>query len=428
MLRKIAAQLAPEWLKLSYHKCNAFAAALWYGFPGKKLVCIGITGTKGKTSAANLLWSVLAHGGFKTGLIGTANIRMGSIEKPNTMHMTMPGAWVTQKLLREMLDHECTHVIMEVTSEGLKQHRNIGITFPIAIFTNLSPEHLASHDNDFEKYKAMKGRLFEPLASIPHSISIINTDGEHGSYYASFKAGKVITYGIHTGTVQATDIRETENGTLFDLDGELYALNIFGIFNIENALPAIIVGKELGIPEMKIRQGLAAVSLIPGRMEKIDEGQPYTVIVDYAHEQLSINALLDTVKGWVGEEGKIITIVGAEGGGRDPRKREHMGRAAGTKSDYVIVTTTDPYEDDPNMLAEAVASFAELAGKKRDETLFVVVDRTEGLRKALSLAREGDVVLATGMGAQETMIVKGGPIPWNEREIIRTLIKETQKK
>jgi UDP-N-acetylmuramoyl-L-alanyl-D-glutamate--2,6-diaminopimelate ligase len=160
-------------------------------------------------------------------------------------------------------------------------------------------------------------------------------------------------------------------------------------------------------------------------MEKINEGQPYTVIVDYAHEKLSINTLLDAANQWRQGEGRIITVIGAEGGGRDPRKREHMGRAAAAKSDYVIVTTTDPYDDDPEMLVEAVASFAEMSGKKRGETLFTIVDRKEGLRRALSIAREEDIVLITGMGAQETMIVNGGPIPWNEREIVRKLIRET---
>ena len=427
-MRKLLAKITPDSLKIAFHRCNAYLAALWYGFPGKKMYMIGITGTKGKTSTANLVWSVLARGGKKTGLIGTANFRIGEVEKPNLMHMTMPGEWTTQKMLKEMLEAGCTHVVMEVTSEGLKQYRNTGIVFKIGIFTNLSPEHLASHNNDYNLYRQTKGRLFKSLESVPGSISIINADSDEAPYYSSFKAAKVITYGINAGRIQAEKITETETGTKFEVDGEPYALNILGTFNVYNALPAITVGQELGIATMNIREGLAAINLIPGRMEKIDEGQPYTVIVDYAHERLSINTLLDTVASWKGEHGHIISIVGAEGGGRDPRKREHIGRAAGAKSDYVIVTTTDPYDDDPEMLAEAVAGFTEMAGKKRGETVFVVVDRKEGLRKALSLAREGDIVLATGMGAQETMMTKNGSEPWNEREIIRQLIKESLKK
>ncbi len=317
---------------------------------------------------------------------------------------------------------------MEVTSEGLKQKRHTAISFQTAVFTNLSPEHLASHNNNFQTYKEMKGVLFKTVAKIKGSLSIVNTDTEHGEYYASFPAEKIITYGLTGGTVQATNIKETEEGLVFDVGGELYILNILGTFNVANALPAIILGKELGMTQMKIRQGLAAISLIPGRMEKIDGGQPYMVLVDYAHEQLSINSLLDDANNWRKEGSRIITVVGAEGGGRDPAKREHLGRAAGTKSDYVIVTTTDPYDDDPEMLCEAVAGFAELTGKKRDETLFVIVDRREGLQKALSIAHEDDIVLFTGMGAQETMMVKGEALPWNERQIVRELIQESLKK
>jgi UDP-N-acetylmuramoyl-L-alanyl-D-glutamate--2,6-diaminopimelate ligase len=425
MFRKLLAKYTPEKIKILYHIGEAFLAALWYGFPGKQMTIIGITGTKGKTSTANLVWSVLHAGGFTTGQIGTANIRIGDLEIPNMMHMTMPGPWVTQKLLRRMKKDGCQFVVMEVTSEGLKYYRHIGITFRAAIFTNLSPEHLASHNNDFETYKNVKGRLFATLKNTPKSISIINTDSEHAPYYTAFPAEKLLTYGLWSGNRQARNITETETGTTFELDSEKYTLNILGAFNIANALPAIIVGEEFGLSHDVIRKGLAAVTLIPGRMEKINEGQPYTVIVDYAHEKLSINTLLDAANQWRQGEGRIITVIGAEGGGRDPRKREHMGRAAATKSDYVIVTTTDPYDDDPEMLVEAVASFAEMSGKKRGETLFTIVDRKEGLRRALSIAREEDIVLITGMGAQETMIVKGGPIPWNEREIVRKLIRET---
>jgi UDP-N-acetylmuramoyl-L-alanyl-D-glutamate--2,6-diaminopimelate ligase len=344
------------------------------------------------------------------------------------MHMTMPGPWIIQKLFAEMLESGCTHVVIEVTSEGLKQHRHTGITFKTAVFTNLSPEHLASHGNNFQTYKEMKGVLFKTASKIKGSLSIVNTDTEHGAYYASFPAQKIITYGLIGGSVQATHIRETPDGLLFDVDKELYQLNILGTFNVANALPAIILGKEFGMLQSKIRQGLAAISLIPGRMERIIAGQPYTVIVDYAHEQLSINALLDDANSWRKEGSRIITVVGAEGGGRDPAKREHMGRAAGAKSDYVIVTTTDPYDDDPLMLCEAVAGFAEIAGKKRDETLFVIVDRREGLKKALSIAREDDIVLITGMGAQETMMVAGEALPWNERLIVRELVQESLTK
>ena len=266
----------PGFLKSGYHAANAWIAACRYGFPGKKLIIIGITGTKGKTSSANLIWSVLAAGGYKTGLIGTANIRIGNEERINRMHMTMPGEWTIQKFLREMLDASCTHAVMEVTSEGLKQYRHVGIEFKVAVFTNLSPEHLASHSGSFEKYKQMKGKLFATLSGQPGTLSIINADSEHKDYYAAFKAEKVITYGLSDGAIRAVDIRETSEGTSFTVGYTSYRLHLLGTFNIANALPAIIIGREFNVPENKIREGLTSLSVIPGRMEKIEEGQPYT--------------------------------------------------------------------------------------------------------------------------------------------------------
>jgi UDP-N-acetylmuramoyl-L-alanyl-D-glutamate--2,6-diaminopimelate ligase len=421
-------RLLPEPIQNFYHAVNACMAALWYGLPGTKLTMTGITGTKGKTSAANLTWSVLDAGGFKTGLIGTINIRTGKEAVVNTSHMSMPGPWVTQKLLRNMLNHGCSHVVMEVTSEGLKQYRHWGIKFRFAVFTNLSPEHLASHGGSFEKYKQMKSKLFKSLHGRTDTVSIVNMDDEQSEYYRSFPTGKVITYGLHSGALRAVDIRETEDGVRFTAGYETYNMKLLGTFNVYNALPAIAIGNELGISPEKIRAGISALSVIPGRMEKIEEGQDFIVIVDYAHEKLSMNTLLDTARGWATESQNIIAIVGAEGGGRDPAKREHIGRAAGTKADYVIVTTTDPYDDDPSMLAESIAGYAELSGKERDRTLFVILDRRQALQKAFSLARSGDIVLATGMGAQETMIAKDGPQPWNEREIIRELLREKLEK
>jgi UDP-N-acetylmuramoyl-L-alanyl-D-glutamate--2,6-diaminopimelate ligase len=428
MIKKILRKYIPESILLGYHAVNAYVAALRYGFPGKHMTMIGITGTKGKTSTAQFVWSVLAQGGIKTGLIGTANIRIGDKEIPNAMHMTMPNPWIIQKLLNDIRLAGCTHVVMEVTSEGLKQYRNIGIDFRIAVFTNLSPEHLTSHNNSYEKYKQTKGKLFKPLATLKDSISIVNADDVEVSYFGGFEAGKKITYGIHEGDIIARSIREHEGSVLFTVSDEPYLMKVRGVFNIYNALPAIIIGHECGVPSKIIREGIASLAVIPGRMEQIDEGQNFTVIVDYAHEKLSMNTLLDTARGWAENNENIIVVVGAEGGGRDPAKREHIGRAAGVKATYVIVTTTDPYDDDPEMLAEAVAGFAEQSGKKRNQTLFVILGRREAITKALTLARPGDIVLLTGMGAQETMIMGGKALPWNERAIVRELIHKTLNK
>lgn len=427
-VKKFIRKYTPEILLIAYHSCNAFLASLWYRFPARAMHVIGITGTKGKTSTANFIWSVLDAGNIQAGLIGTANIRIGKIERINRYHMTMPNPWILQKTLREMVEADCTHIVMEVTSEGLKYNRHIGIPFEIAVFTNLSPEHLGSHQGNFEIYKRTKGKLFSTLQNNPKSVAIINTDSEHGAFYVSYKANRHITYGITSGEIKAEIISDTQTGVVFRVNHQTFVLHTLGVFNIYNALPAISIGHIYGIHENLIAEGLANLSVIPGRMEEIKEGQPYTVIVDYAHEKLSINTLLDTVRNWCTENQKIIVVIGAEGGGRDKAKCEHMGRAAGIKADYVIVTTTDPYDDDPETLAETVTHFVELAGKERGKTVFMVIDRREGIKKALSLASAGDYVLLTGMGAQETMIVAGKALPWNERAIVRELIKQTFQK
>jgi UDP-N-acetylmuramoyl-L-alanyl-D-glutamate--2,6-diaminopimelate ligase len=426
-MKSLLKKVIPQSLILFLHHVNSCVAALWYGLPGTRMYMIGITGTKGKTSVAHFVWSVLQEGNVQTGLIGTANIRIGKEIIPNRMHMTMPGPWTLHRMLRDMYRAGCTHVVMEVTSEGIKQGRHYGIAFCTTVFTNLSPEHLTSHGGSFEKYKQTKGKLFATLRGRKGTFSILNFESEYGEYYSSFKAEKITTFGFKHGDVRASDVAEQSDGVTFTVEGFEYGLRTHGKFNILNALPAIILAEHLGLPKEKIRNGLMALTVIPGRMERIEEGQPYTVIVDYAHEKLSINTLLDTASSWKKHDTKVIVLIGAEGGGRDTQKQEDMGEASGKKADVVIVTTTDPYDDDPEVLAENVASFVEKEGKKRGEDLFVILDRREALTKAFSLAAPGDIVLATGMGAQETMIVRGQSLPWNEREIVRELIRNQQQ-
>ncbi len=425
-VKEILRAYIPENILIGYHFLKAYCAAMYYGFPGKKMHVIGITGTKGKTTSANLIWAVLTSGEYKTGLIGTANIRIGEKEEVNRLHMTMPGPWIVQKLLKDMYSAGCTHVVMEVPSEGLKLYRHTGINFEVGIFTNLSPEHLASHGGSFEKYKQMKGRLFALLSERNGTTAIINADSEHASYYSSFPVTHSITYGIEKGKLRAEHIIENKSGVSFSVNGTLFNLNILGAFNVYNALSAIAVGQTYNIPDNKIRDGLLSIDVIPGRMELIDEGQPFTVIVDYAHEQLSINTLLDTASRMT--EGNIIVLIGGEGGGRDKQKREHMGRASGIKAHYVIVTTTDPYDEDPKQIAEEIAKFSEQAGKIRDKTLFVEIDRRSAITKAFTIANPGDIVLCTGMGAQETMMMGGETLPWDERKIVRELLVTYMKK
>ncbi|MBI4414841.1 MAG: hypothetical protein HY566_01210, partial [Candidatus Kerfeldbacteria bacterium] len=380
-MKSLLRKLLPQGLLLRYHRFVALLAAVRYGEPSRKLVVIGITGTKGKTSAANFLWSALTASGFTAGLISTANIRIGNREEMNRWHMTMPGRFVIQSLLARMVKAGCDIAIVETTSEGLKQWRHAGIAYDIAVFTNLTPEHLPSHGGSFEAYKQAKGKMFAALKGSVHKqlrgrpvakTIIANHDSDHAAYFLSFWAEKKLTFGMHDGAnLRATDVRDSKNGVTFSAASEAYTLRIPGAFNVMNALPAILAAKVCGATRETIQKGFDALTMIPGRMERIDERQPFAVYVDYAHEKQSITAVLSTGRAMVGPGRKVIILLGAEGGGRDPRKRPIMGDIAARIADITVVSNVDPYSDDPTEIAEDIARAAEASGAKRGEQLFV---------------------------------------------------------
>ena len=428
-------KLIPERLISLYHLILAASAAFYYGWPSKKMIVVGITGTKGKTSAANFIWSVLMSGGYKTGLIGTANIRIGDIETLNKYHMTMPGRFILQKILKQMAGAGCKLAIVETTSEGIKQWRHFGIIYDIAVFTNLHPEHLQAHGGSFEKYKQTKGQMFVSLAKGRRKfiggreikkIIIANYDDLHKEYFLNFLADKKITFGVTEGAdFQADKIRNTRDGLEFFVGSTSYDINILGKFNAYNALSAIAVGSLFNISKEKIQEGLKNLKNIPGRMERIDEGQNFLVFVDYAHEKEGMDAVLDTAMELVTEmSGRIIVLLGAEGGGRDKSKRPQLGEIAAKKADFVVISNVDPYEDDPKEILEDIAVVAEKFGKIRGQNLFVIEDRREGIKKALSLAGENDVVLITGKGAEQLIIIGGKHFPWDDRVVVREEINK----
>lgn len=428
-MKKILKKILPENFLSAYHFLLAYIATCFYGFPSEKMIIVGITGTKGKTTTANFLWSVLRAGGFKTGIITTANIKIGDEEILNPYHMTMPGRFTVQKNLRKMFDSGCKVAIVETTSQGLIQFRHIGINYDFAIFTNLTPEHIDAHKT-FENYKIAKGILFKVLSSSKHKeidgrkilkTIIANSDSPEAPFFLSFKADKKITFGLKEGAhLKAEILKESKDGVAFKVGNEEFSIKILGGFNILNALPAIALGKELGILTEKIVSGLSSLSIIPGRMEEIENNRGVTLIVDYAHEKESMTLALETANNLKKKpEAKTIVLLGAEGGGRDKGKRPVMGEIAGRLADFVIVSNVDPYEDDPLPIAENIAEACEKAGKEKEKNLFVILDRREGIKKAIDLAKDGDVVMITGKGAEQSMVIGGKSIAWDDRKIVR---------
>ncbi|MDO8676715.1 MAG: UDP-N-acetylmuramoyl-L-alanyl-D-glutamate--2,6-diaminopimelate ligase [Candidatus Azambacteria bacterium] len=424
----------PERLISLYHLSLAALAGFYYGWPSKKMITIGITGTKGKTSSANFIWSVLTAAGFKTGMVGTANIRIGEKEFLNKYHMTMPGRFILQGLLKQMVGSDCKFCIVETTSEGIKQWRHFGIFYDIAIFTNLTPEHLQAHGGSFEKYKEAKGGLFKALKTGNRKIIdgkeikktiIVNYDDLHKEYFLNFPADKKITFGTVEGVdFQADKIRNTKDGLEFFVGSTPYELSILGKFNVYNALPAVAIGSVFGVSNEQIQTGLKDLKNIPGRMEKIDEGQGFLVFVDYAHEKEGMSAVLETAGEMATHSnGKVIVLLGAEGGGRDKAKRPVLGEIAAKKADFVIISNVDPYEDDPKEICEDIAIATEKFGKIRGQNLFVIEDRREGIKKALSLASQNGVVLITGKGSEQSIVIGGKRYPWDDRVVVREILR-----
>ncbi len=422
-------KLVPKPIFSLYHLALAEAGTILYGHPSRKMMIIGVTGTRGKTTTANYIWSVLTAAGYKVGQTGTANIRIGEKEMMNPYHMTMPGRFKMQKLLADMVKAGCEIAVVETPSEGVEQFRHKGIAYDYLVFTVLYPEHLAIHNWDPERCAAKMITLFSDLKNQPRKklrgaeikkTFIINRDSNGWEKFWENEAEEKFSFGIkERATLAAANISSSAAGVTFAAGGKKYALNTPGAYNVANALPSIVIGHALNIADEVIAKGLAALGTIPGRMEKIEAGQPYAVYVDYAHDGPSIEALLTSAKQMAGDAGRVIITVGAEGGGRDKDKRPVMGKLCATLADFTVVTNVDPYDDDPKPIIADIAKAAAAAGAKLNQELFIIEDRRAGIKKALALAKTGDIVLITGKGAEQSMEIGGHSIPWDDRKVVR---------
>lgn len=432
-MKWLAQKFIPGFLVSWYHFCLAFFSAALFGFPSRKLVVIGITGTKGKTSTGHFIWSALNSAGYKTGLISTATIAIGKAAAVNTKHMTMPGRFAIERILRNMVASGSEFAVIETTSQGILQWRHKGIVYDIAIFTNLTPEHIEAHGS-FAAYRGAKQELFKHLGAsarknvggraIP-KIIIANADSPEARNFLRYPADRKLTYGTVEGAdARATDIVDRIDGVSFNVSGKKIRLHVAGAFNAVNALPALLMAEALHLDREKVARGLEAVTSIPGRMEVVSK-EPFTVIVDYAHEKRSMIEALTACRSFLEPKNRLIALIGSEGGGRDRAKRKEIGEAAGELADIVFISTTDPYDEEPISIINEVAAAACSAGKREGVNLFRIPDRREAIAKALDLAKLEDIVILTGMGAQETMIVKNQKtLPWNDRAIA---LEELQK-
>ncbi len=401
-----------------YHLTLAKAADFYYGHPSRRMTVIGVTGTNGKTTTAYFIAKALESTGEKTGCTTTAIMKIGDKEWLNKTKMTMPGRFYLQRMLKEMADAGCKFAVIETSSQGLIQHRHVGITYDMAVFTNLTPEHIEAHGG-FENYKRAKRLLFEAA-----DTAVINADDPHGEYYASAPGvSKVFWYGIRSDKgVQATDLRLSANESDFAIGDVRVRLGLPGEYNIYNALAAMTVCQALGVDLYAAAKKLSDVSRVPGRFERVNAGQPWTVIVDYAPEPESFRQLYKALEATPRE--RTIHILGSCGGGRDVARRPILGKLAAEHADIVIVTNEDPYDDDPQMIIDQVAQGALEGGKLLGDNLFKLADRREAIFFAMKIAKQGDLVVLTGKGCEPWIcLANARKLPWDEMQTAREAIE-----
>ncbi|PIR89984.1 hypothetical protein COS93_01305 [bacterium (Candidatus Gribaldobacteria) CG07_land_8_20_14_0_80_33_18] len=402
-MKETIKKFIPAFLIGWYHFFLAFLGVLIYRFPSclrrqaKKIKVIGITGTKGKSTVVELASRILENAGYKVASLSSIKFKIGEKEWPNKLKMTMPGRMKVQRFLREAVNSNCQYAILEVTSEGILQHRHQFIDFNVVVFTNLSPEHIERHGS-FENYRKAKGKLFKACKK----VHILNLDDENVNYFLQFKAEKKFGF-------TSTSIKELPTGLNFEIEDIKFELNLLGQFNVYNALAAICIGLSQGIDLETCKSSLERIKGIPGRMEEVIS-QPFKVIVDYAHTPDSLESVYKTLS-----DSKLICVLGAAGGGRDKWKRPKMGEIASKYCQKIILTNEDPYDESPLKILEDIEK-----GFPQTLEYEKILDRREAIKKALSLAKKDDTIIITGKGCEPWMCVAGGKkIPWDDRQVVK---------
>ncbi len=405
------------------HFVRAVAAGVKYKFPARKLKVIGVTGTNGKTSTCFMIWKMLNESGRKAGLMTT--VGWGGVPsrsgyalkfKSQVEHMTTVDSKALNKRIEAIRKAGAEYLVLEVTSHAMEQFRTLGVPVEVAVFTNLTHEHLDYHKT-MENYRKAKCKLFKKA-----KFGVINADDKNAK--AFMKVSKnYITYGIKNGKVRARKVKLSPEGVEYACGDMKIRTQIPGEFNVYNSLAAVAVGQKLGLSDEEIEEGIWALESVEGRMTKVDEGQEFTVIVDYAHTPDALEKVFKAI----GEvKGRVIAVHGGAGR-RDETTRAERGEILGKNSDIVIITEDDSRDENPEKIAAQFVEGAERAGKTKGKDLAVNLDREDAIALAVKLARKGDVVLLLGKGHEKTILRKDGAHEFEDVKVAQKYLRRKVK-
>ena len=434
------------------HWYYAWWGAKKYHHPSEELLVVGVTGTSGKSSTVSLLRQLLEAAGFVVGSLSTIDFSIAGENKLNNQKMTMLGRAQTQQYLREMVHKGCQIAIVENTSEGSVQHRFRFTNYDFIAFTNLYPEHIESHGS-FENYKAAKLRIFEYIAKYKRKnikdikikipgweetvpkMAILNANSEHVNDFSQFPFDEVSFFSRSDKKMYIDDkeknnllsvenIRSNKEGLAFTLHGKEIQTKMYGEYNVMNIVAAVSIARVLKIDWDILINTVQKFQGVPGRIEFIPEAEEknFQVIVDYAFEPVAMKALYDVVQ--LISPKRIIHVFGSTGGGRDKERRFTVGKFVAENANICIITDEDPYDDNPQDIINDVARACTQAGKVEGKDLFKMVERGKAIEEAIMMAGEGDLVLVTGKGSEQAMVVKGELVPWDDRDVVRSAISK----
>ena len=409
----------------------AYLAAAFFDHPARQLTVIGVTGTDGKTTTANMIYEILKQAGVKAGLISTVNAVIGDEVVDTGFHVTTPEAVEVQGYLSRMLAAGLTTVVLETTSHGLAQHRVTACEYDIAVVTNITHEHLDYHGT-YEEYRAAKGRMFASLAQTVEKplgnprLAILNRDDISYDYLAGLVKGRQVTYGLqHKTDYFAQDVTSNPSGVDFTLIAEGLVervhCNLPGKFNVSNCLAAFAAARAAGVETGAAIKGLSRLQGVPGRMEAIEMGQPYSAIVDFAHTPNALKVALETAREMTTK--RVIAVFGSAGL-RDRQKRRLMAEVSVQLADISIFTAEDPRTESLESILAEMADAATLAGGVEGKTFYRVADRGAAIRLGAKLAAPGDLLIACGKGHEQSMCFGTIEYPWDDRTAMRATLAE----